>query len=173
MLAQVAGDVDEALEDARRRRRVRMEDGRRAHPGAQARRRGAHLHAQPQRRDGGDSRRSPKRRARCRRTSSCSTARRSPSRVGGRPHAFQTTMRRFGRKLDVAPTAAGAADARLLLRLSAARRREPGRTPARERFAAPRGQRAAAAMRFRGWSRARARAARVLRRSAGARATKA
>ncbi len=37
---------------ARRRGRVRMEDGRRAHPAAQGRRRRAHLHAQLERGDG-------------------------------------------------------------------------------------------------------------------------
>ena len=46
----------------------------------------------------------------------------------GRPHAFQTTMRRFGRKLRCRPAAAGTADTRVLLRLPVARQDQPGRT---------------------------------------------
>ena len=115
MLADSAADVGEALADARRGV-VRIQARWRAHPGAQGRRRGAGLLAQPARRhDRGARSRRPSR-ARCRRARSCSTARRSRCAPDGTPHPFQVTMRRFGRKLDVDALQAGAADHAVLLR---------------------------------------------------------
>ena len=105
MLAQTAADVAEALREMRRGPRSNgrwMARASRLHKwGA----RGADLYARPERCD----------RARCPKSSS-ECARFAPETLvldgeaiafdaAGRPHPFQVTMRRFGRKLDVEPRA--------------------------------------------------------------------
>ena len=100
MLAEPPTTSADALDRTRRRGRS-MEARRRAHPGAQVGRRGAGLLAPPQRRDAWP----------CPRWSTAVRA--LPARElildgevialepDGSPHPFQTTMSRFGRRLDV------------------------------------------------------------------------
>ena len=71
--------------------------------------RGARVLAHAPRRDGGGARGRGGGPAHCPRRRSCSTARPSRSAPDGAPEPFQVTMRRFGRKLDVARLARGAA----------------------------------------------------------------
>ena len=154
MLAQTADDVDEALQSLAGDVAFEWKmDGARIQVHKHGRR-GAHLHARPQRSDGGDS---GDRRRRAQTTRGSARARRRGHRVyAGGPAArvpdHHAPLRPQARRRA---DAAGVADARVLLRLPAARRRQPRGAPDARTIRRARRGRAGRAARFRGWSRAR------------------
>ena len=129
MLAESAADVGDALADARRGV-VRVQARRRAHPGAQGRRRGEGLLAEPARRHARGARGRRPSRARCRRARSSSTARRSrcaPDGSAASVPGHDAPLRPQARRRRPAARAADHAD---VLRRALSRRR-----PARRRAA--------------------------------------